>query len=93
MDIGIGLAIAIIGFFIGMAVGGIENGVLISGGIGLVSFIVAALLSGAGVSGDRNRGNYTSSEDFITRHNWSWRLFKIGSPGIIIAVFYYWDKG
>lgn len=69
----------------------LNTGLQISAGIGLVLILLAAVFSGALVSGDRIRANYDdeTAEDTKRRRVWSTNLFLAGLPGILAYIFYY----
>ena len=62
--------------------------------IGFIPIIISGFMSGAYVSGDRVRGNYSNSQDFKERLGMSTKLFLFGIPCVIAAmVIYYFNQG
>jgi len=62
--------------------------------IGLIPIIISGFMSGAYVSGDRVRGNYSNSIDFKERSGISSKLFLFGLPCVITAMtIYYINQG
>lgn len=62
--------------------------------IGLIPIIISGFISGAYVSGDRVRGNYSNSKDFKERSGMSSKLFLFGLPCVIAAMaIYYINQG
>ena len=61
-----------------------------SGLIGLVAFLISALLSGVFISGDRVRSNWTNedSEDRNIRQAWASKTFLFGVPNLLGAIIY-----
>lgn len=64
------------------------------GGIGIISWGLAALLSGALVSGDRMRANYytESKEDSKARKKLTMQLFLFGMPQLSIVLILFLIK-
>lgn len=60
----------------------------ISGIIGLVCFVIAGILNGTFISGDRLRSNYSTDkkEDRIRRSKITNFVLIVGSPNFILAV-------
>lgn len=54
--------------------------------IGFIPIIISGLMSGAYVSGDRVRGNYSNSKDFNERSGRSTKLFLFGMPCVLAAI-------
>jgi Family of unknown function (DUF5316) len=54
--------------------------------IGFIPIIISGLMSGAYVSGDRVRGNYSDSKDFNERSGRSTKLFLFGIPCVLAAM-------
>jgi len=54
--------------------------------IGFIPIIISGFMSGAYVSGDRVRGNYTDSKDFKERSGMSTKLFLFGIPCVLAAI-------
>jgi hypothetical protein len=54
--------------------------------IGFIPIIISGFMSGAYVSGDRVRGNYSDSKDFIERSGRSAKLFMFGIPCVLAAI-------
>lgn len=62
--------------------------------IGLIPIIISGFMSGAYVSGDRVRGNYSNSKDFKERSGISSKLFLFGIPCVTAAMaIYYINQG
>ena len=62
--------------------------------IGLIPIIISGFMSGAYVSGDRVRGNYSGSKDFNERSGMSSKLFLFGIPCVLAAMsIYYINQG
>lgn len=57
--------------------------------IGIIPIAISGLMSGAFVSGDRIRANYSDSQDFIERTNISSKLFLFGLPCLVAGVAIY----
>lgn len=57
--------------------------------LGVVSIIISGLLSGAFVSGDRVRANYSDSEDFSERTKIGSTLFLFGIPCLLAGIAIY----
>lgn len=58
--------------------------------IGLVPIIISGFMTGAYVSGDRVRANYSDSLDFNDRLGMSSKLFLFGIPFILAAIAIYY---
>ncbi|MBM7713548.1 DUF5316 domain-containing protein [Siminovitchia sp. FSL H7-0308] len=84
----IGILLSFVAVLFSLAVWGMEKVVLITGGIGVLFLGLAALMSGALVSGDRMRANYTSesSGERNERTTVSTRLALISFPNLVVAV-------
>lgn len=54
--------------------------------IGFIPIIISGFMSGAYVSGDRVRGNYSDSKDFNERSGMSTKLFLFGIPCVLAAI-------
>ncbi|EHQ89644.1 DUF5316 family protein [Desulfosporosinus youngiae] len=54
--------------------------------IGFIPIIISGFMTGAYVSGDRVRGNYTDSKDFSGRSGRSAKLFVFGLPCVLSAI-------
>ena len=54
--------------------------------IGFIPIIISGFMSGAYVSGDRVRGNYSDSKDFNERSGVSTKLFLFGIPCVLAAI-------
>jgi len=54
--------------------------------IGFIPIIISGFMSGAYVSGDRVRGNYSDSKDFNERSGRSTKLFLFGIPFVLAAL-------
>ncbi|RKD21076.1 hypothetical protein BEP19_15475 [Ammoniphilus oxalaticus] len=63
----------------------------IGGGVGGLFLFAAGLLSGAFISGDRNRANFSneSNEETRRRHALFRKLFLIGIPNLVVAIIVY----
>lgn len=62
--------------------------------IGLIPIIISGFMSGAYVSGDRVRGNYSDYKDFKDRSDSSSKFFLFGIPCVLAAIaIYYINKG
>ncbi|MNI41526.1 hypothetical protein D3C73_957820 [compost metagenome] len=63
----------------------------LTGGVGLGSWLLAGILSGAFISGDRTRANNSieSAEDKKFRNKYSIILFIFGLPFLIVAMTVY----
>ncbi len=62
--------------------------------IGLIPIVISGFMSGAFVSGDRVRGNYSDSKDFNERSSMSSKLFLFGIPCVVAAMaIYYINQG
>ncbi|WP_143063782.1 DUF5316 domain-containing protein [Piscibacillus halophilus] len=61
----------------------------ITGIAGLGSLLFGGILSGAFISGDRNRANYHSEpkEFRENRHQFMLKLLTFGAPNIVVAIF------
>nr|WP_282433983.1 DUF5316 family protein [Desulfosporosinus lacus] len=63
--------------------------------IGFIPIIISGFMSGAYVSGDRVRGNYSDSKDFHERSVMSTKLFLFGIPVVLAAIaihFFFFEK-
>ncbi|RBP86212.1 hypothetical protein DFO70_13018 [Cytobacillus firmus] len=62
--------------------------ILISGGIGLGCLLVAGLLSGVFISGDKIRANFTTetSSEGQKRYNRMLTLVAVGAPNFLVAI-------
>lgn len=81
-----GLVVGVIGIILSLF---LNNSEMIIYGlfmIGFIPIIISGFLSGAFVSGDRVRGNYSDSKDFNERSGWSTKLFFFGIPCVMAAV-------
>ena len=58
--------------------------------LGVIPILISGVLSGSFISGDRVRGNYTTSQDFSKRAKVSSVFFLFGLPCFLagIAVYY-----
>ncbi|MDQ7094346.1 DUF5316 family protein [Desulfosporosinus sp. PR] len=54
--------------------------------IGLIPVIISGFMTGAYVSGNRVRANYTDSEEFQARMGVSNKLFLLGMPFLLAAI-------
>lgn len=54
--------------------------------IGFIPIIISGFMTGAYVSGDRVRGNYSDSKDFHERSGRSGKLFVFGLPCVLSAI-------
>lgn len=54
--------------------------------IGFIPIIISGFMSGAYVSGNRVRGNYSDSKDFNERSGRSTKLFLFGIPCVLAAM-------
>lgn len=54
--------------------------------IGFIPIIISGLMSGAYVSGDRVRGNYSDNKDFNERSGMSTKFFLFGIPCVLAAI-------
>lgn len=54
--------------------------------IGFLPIIISGFMTGAYVSGDRVRGNYSDSKDFHERTGRSTKLFVFGLPCVLSAI-------
>lgn len=63
----------------------------ITGGIGVVAWLLAGILSGAFISGDRTRANESieTADDKKFRSKFSSVLFLTGLPFLIVALLIY----
>lgn len=57
--------------------------------LGIAPILISGLLSGAFVSGDRVRANYTDSDDFSRRATIGSKLFLFGLPCLIAGIASY----
>ena len=84
----IGTCIGLVGFLLTSILYSVEVTWKVTGAIGAISWILAAILSGALVSGDRVRSNYYSEdkEDSIKRERILDILFIFGLPNIVLSI-------
>lgn len=54
--------------------------------IGFIPIIISGFMTGAYVSGDRVRGNYSDSKDLYERSGRSTKLFLFGLPCVLSAI-------
>jgi hypothetical protein len=54
--------------------------------IGIIPIAISGLMSGAFVSGDRVRANYSDSQDFIERTNIGSKFFLFGLPCLVVGI-------
>lgn len=68
-----------------------ETAIKITGGIGVISWLLAGILSGAFISGDRTRANESieTAEDKRFRSKFSSVLFLFGLPFLTVALLIY----
>ncbi|WP_188016948.1 DUF5316 domain-containing protein [Paenibacillus antarcticus] len=62
----------------------------VTGGIGVISILLAGILSGLFISEDRMRANFETTEDRKFRNKYSSVLFLFGLPFLITAIFINW---
>ncbi|TEB04403.1 hypothetical protein Psch_04130 [Pelotomaculum schinkii] len=89
----IGLVIAISGLVVSLFLDNpnmVVNGLLM---VGVVPMVLAAIFSGALVSGDRVRANYSDEQDFRQRMRWSTNLFLFGIPNLLASLAIYSING
>ncbi|ODA42367.1 DUF5316 domain-containing protein [Desulfosporosinus sp. BG] len=62
----------------------------LSGFIGIIALLISALMSGALISGDRVRANWTHEdhEDGKNRQERAFKLFLFGLPNLVGAIIY-----
>lgn len=91
-SLGVGFGIVVVGIATSLFSGNWPMGMNVSGTIGTVLLMLAAIFSGAAVSGDRVRAAYgnSSDEERDRRRNWSSSLFLIGFPPVALTIVYYW---
>lgn len=83
----IGILLSVVAVLLGLAVGGMNKVVLMTGGIGIVCLGLSMISLGALVSGDRIRANY-ANESMSERHERtavSTRFILIGLPNLVVA--------
>lgn len=87
----VGLGIFGITLLVGIISGDFTITMFISGLTGVISLLISGLLSGAFVSGDRVRANYSNEniEQSYKRQNLILVFFKIGIPNILGAIIIY----
>lgn len=54
--------------------------------IGIIPIAISGLMSGAFVSGERVRANYSDSKDFVERSNIGSKLFLFGLPCLVAGI-------
>jgi len=54
--------------------------------IGFIPIIISGFMTGAYVSGDRVRGNYSDTKEFNERTGMSTKLFLFGIPFVLAAI-------
>lgn len=85
---------AVLGVFSGLVFGLISDwgmAIKVTAGIGGISWLLAGVLSGSFISGDRTRANQSieTSEDKSFRNKYSSVLFVFGLPFLITALIMY----
>jgi len=78
-----------LGVVIALFVGLFSNwglAIKVTGGIGVISLLLAGILSGLFISGDRTRANFETTEDRKFRNKYSSVLFLFGLPFLITAI-------
>ena len=85
--IGLGSALAIISIITGAVLNNWKLTEQICGSIGLICLCTGGILSGAFISGDRSRANYTSKKEAerLQKTKFMKYLFAIGLPNIVVA--------
>jgi F0F1-type ATP synthase membrane subunit c/vacuolar-type H+-ATPase subunit K len=85
---GFGSTIAIISVIIGFITSACHIVFIISGISFLLPFLLAGLLTGAFIGGDRIRGNYytESKEDREDKSFWTKNLILLGIPNLLIII-------
>ena len=81
-----GLIVGILGIILSFV---LKNSDMIMYGlfiIGFIPIIISGFMTGAYVSGDRVRGNYSDSKDFNERSGMSTKLFLFGMPCVLAAI-------
>jgi len=81
-----GLIVGVLGIIISFV---LKNSDMIMYGlfiIGFIPIIISGFMTGAYVSGDRVRGNYSDSKDFNERSGMSTKLFLFGIPCVLAAI-------
>lgn len=81
-----GLIVGVLGIILSFV---LQNSDMIMYGlfiIGLIPIIISGFMSGAYVSGDRVRGNYSYSKDFNERSGRSTKLFLFGIPCVLASI-------
>ncbi|WP_375377943.1 DUF5316 family protein [Paenibacillus sp. MZ04-78.2] len=65
-----------------------------AGGFGLIFMGVAAILTGSGVSGDRERASYwiSHTHDREARQKWATYCFITGFPNLLLAAVVYFGS-
>ncbi|MCM3782569.1 DUF5316 domain-containing protein [Neobacillus mesonae] len=65
-----------------------QNVIKISGGIGVAALVLALVMSGSLVSGDRYRGNYgkETTEERNERMGVSFGFIKFGVPSLVVYI-------
>jgi len=88
----IGTILSIIGVSISMLLWGMERAYFISGIIGCALIVIAMIMSGSMVSGDRMRANLATEtrEHRDERNKFTANSFLMAIPNILIAVIFYY---
>jgi hypothetical protein len=89
MKIALSLAPLLIGFLVALITRNLDTGIIVAGTIGLALLLLAAIISGSLVSGDRTRANYTNNDDYRNRQNLAATILLIGLPSLLIGIAYY----
>ncbi|HEY4551566.1 MAG TPA: DUF5316 family protein [Bacillaceae bacterium] len=74
---------------------GMETGILIAGGMGLLALLLSAVMSGALASADRTRSGFAadSAEDRGKRNTQALRLALLSLPHFALALVFYFLNG
>jgi hypothetical protein len=67
---------------------------VLAGKIGILSWVIAIILSGSLALGERTRANYSYAEEAVARRRrrWAVNLFMVGLPSMLAVVIYYFLK-
>jgi ABC-type Fe3+-siderophore transport system permease subunit len=89
----ISLVIFVIVSIVSYLVGGWELTRNVNIGIGVVSILLAAVFSGAFISGDRMRANHATqtSEDRTQKNKWTETLMIFSFPFLLAAIILYYS--
>ncbi|AVK85338.1 hypothetical protein C3943_18300 [Lysinibacillus sp. B2A1] len=88
----IGTILSIIGVSASMLLWGMERAYFISGIIGCILIVVAMIMSGSMVSGDRMRANFATEtrEHRDERNKFTANSFLMAVPNILITIILYY---